>query len=104
MMQRSILEGDKLVFFSVPYEDGWTATVNGAEAEIEKVSYGFMAVLCHDGENEIRFNYKTAGLTEGKIITLSGFIIFAAYVGGNYCYSRKKKAVEPVKSKTSRKK
>lgn len=98
------LEGDKLVFFSVPYEDGWTATVNGAEAEIEKVSYGFMAVLCHDGENEIRFNYKTAGLTEGKIITLSGFIIFAAYVGGNYCYSRKKKAAEPVKSKTSRKK
>lgn len=98
------LEGDKLVFFSVPYEDGWTATVNGAEAEIEKVSYGFMAVLCHDGENEIRFNYKTAGLTEGKIITLSGFIIFAAYVGGNYCYSRKKKAAVPVKSKTSRKK
>lgn len=98
------LEGDKLVFFSVPYEDGWTATVNGAEAEIEKVSYGFMAVLCHDGENEIRFNYKTAGLTEGKIITLSGFIIFAAYVVGNYCYSRKKKAAVPVKSKTSRKK
>lgn len=98
------LEDDKLVFFSVPYEDGWTATVNGAESEIEKVSYGFMAVLCHDGENEIRFNYKTAGLTEGKIITLSGFIIFAAYVGGNYCYSRKKKAAVPVKSKTSRKK
>lgn len=100
------LDSDKLVFFSVPYEDGWTAEVNGAEAEIERVSYGFMAVLCHEGENEIRFNYKTAGLTAGKIITLSGFIIFVAYVGGNYYYNRKKKASEPVKakSKASRKK
>ena len=57
-------------------------------------------------KNEIRFNYKTAGLTAGKIITLSGFIIFVAYVGGNYYYNRKKKASEPVKakSKASRKK
>lgn len=98
------LESDKLVFFSVPYEDGWTATVNGAEAKIEKVSYGFMAVLCHEGENEIRFNYKTAGLTEGKVITLSGFIIFIAYVGGNYYYSRKKKTTASVNTKGSKRK
>ena len=35
---------DELVFFSVPWEAGWSATVNGEEAIIEKVNVGFMAV------------------------------------------------------------
>ena len=36
---------ERLVFFSVPYEGGWSATVNGEPAVIEKVNVGFMAVL-----------------------------------------------------------
>ena len=35
---------ENLVFFSVPYDKGWSATVNGEPAEIEKVNAGFMAV------------------------------------------------------------
>ena len=34
---------ENLVFFSVPYDKGWSATVNGEPAEIEKVNAGFMA-------------------------------------------------------------
>ena len=35
---------ERLVFFSVPYESGWTATVNGEPVDIENVNIGFMAV------------------------------------------------------------
>ena len=35
---------ENLMFFSVPYSDGFTAYVNGEEADVEKVNYGFMAV------------------------------------------------------------
>lgn len=92
------LAKDKLVFFSVPYDDGWTATVNGEEVDVERVSYGFMAVLCEEGENVIRFNYKTVGLTAGKIITASGVVIFIAYVGGTYYYNKKKKTEEEARA------
>ncbi|MFQ8832263.1 MAG: hypothetical protein ACLR7U_04905 [Ruthenibacterium lactatiformans] len=34
------------MFFSVPYDEGFTATVNGVEAEIERVDGGLSAVLC----------------------------------------------------------
>ena len=30
------LDKDNLVFFSVPYDDGWSAKVNGQDVEIEK--------------------------------------------------------------------
>ena len=51
------LDKPQLVFFSVPYSDGWSATVNGKLVDVEKVNYGFMAVEAGSGENEIVFTY-----------------------------------------------
>ena len=34
------LKKDDLVFFSVPYDDGFTACVNGKEADIVRVDEG----------------------------------------------------------------
>ncbi len=74
------LDSANLVFFSIPYEDGWTAYVNGEEAEIEKVNIGFMAVLCPAGECEIEFRYKTPGLALGIMITGGCIIVFILYL------------------------
>lgn len=74
------LENSKLVFFSVPYDDGWTAYINGKPVEVEKVSYGFMAVKAEAGENKIEFRYKTVGLKEGGIITISGILLLGVYL------------------------
>ena len=101
------LDSDKLVFFSVPYDKGWTATVNGEEATIEKVSYGFMAVLCHEGENVIRFDYSAKGFSEGKIITVVSLVVLAAYVGTDYYFRRKKNTgveLDKLTNKTKKKK
>lgn len=74
------LESSKLVFFSVPYSSGWTAKVNGKPVDVEKVSYGFMAVKGEEGKNDIEFSYRTPGLSEGSFITLGAIIILAAYL------------------------
>lgn len=92
------LDSSKLVFFSVPYEDGWTAEVNGQPAEIEKVSYGFMAVKVPAGDSTIKFSYKTAGLSEGRAITFIGIGIFIVYVAASYVLGRKKTAVPAAES------
>ena len=70
---------ERLVFFSVPYEGGWSATVNGEEAEIVKTNVGFMAVKVPAGESEIRFNYQTPGLKLGALVTLGGILLFVLY-------------------------
>jgi uncharacterized membrane protein YfhO len=85
------LESDKLLFFSVPYEDGWTAEVNGEAVDIDKVNYGFMAIRCPAGESDIVFTYKTAGLAEGKIITAVSAGVFVLYIAGSWFYDKKRK-------------
>lgn len=70
----------RLVFFSVPYSEGWTAEVNGEPADVEKVSYGFMAVKADAGTNDIVFRYRTPGLRTGAFISLGSVLILAAYL------------------------
>ncbi len=74
------LDAENYVFFSVPYEEGWTATVNGEPAEIVQAAVGFMAVKCPAGSSTIRFDYMTPGLIPGLLITLGAAAALAAYV------------------------
>ena len=62
------------------YSDGWTAEVNGKSADIEKVSYGFMAVKADAGESKIVFRYRTPGLVAGTILTVIGLLLLAGYI------------------------
>ena len=74
------MESENLVFFSIPYESGWKAYVNGKEVKIEKVNVGFMAVLAPEGDCEITFVYTTPGLYSGCIISGIAIIIAAIYI------------------------
>lgn len=72
---------DVPVFFSIPYESGWSARVNGQPVEIQKVNVGFMAIRVNAGENiRIEFTYQTPGLMLGALITAGGVLLLALYV------------------------
>ena len=68
-----------LVFFSVPFEEGWSCTVNGKKTDIEKVNVGFMAVAVPAGDSVIRFDYTTPGLSLGIKITVGAAAVFIIY-------------------------
>lgn len=71
------LDKPMLVFFSVPYSEGWSAEVNGEEARIEKVDNGMMAVLCGAGESEILFKYSNGSITVGAIVSAAAGLLLA---------------------------
>ncbi|MBR6791309.1 MAG: YfhO family protein [Oscillospiraceae bacterium] len=73
-------DAEELVFFSIPYEEGWTASVNGEPVVIENVSKGLMAVAVPAGESVIRFSYKTPGLLWGALITAGSFAAWGVYL------------------------
>jgi len=74
------LDKPQMVFFSVPFSKGWSAEVNGAEADIAKASYGFMAVECGKGTNSIIFKYETPGLRNGIMISFISLFLLVAYL------------------------
>lgn len=92
------LSKKSLVFFSVPYDKGFSAKVNGKNAEIEEVDGGLMAVVCDKGENKIRFDFELYGLDQGIALSLSGIVLLAGYVLVLKRLSGTKKEREKVKS------
>ena len=66
----SDIEKENLVFFSVPYDPGFTARVDGEEVVIEKVDGGLMAIPVPAGEHNIEFTYFPAGLKVCSIISM----------------------------------
>jgi hypothetical protein len=76
----SNLDRERLMFFSVPYDKGWSASVNGKPAVIEKANVGFMAVRVPAGEATIRFNYMPPGLIEGIKTTLKAIGVLLIYI------------------------
>lgn len=73
------LDKPNLVFFSIPYHEGWSAYINGKKVDVERVNVGFMAVFCGAGDSEIRFEYETPMLRLGTLVTTAAFIEFAVY-------------------------
>lgn len=66
--------GEEWLFLSVPYDKGFSAKVNGSEAEIYRVFDTFMAVPLQDGENVIQIEYQTPGAKAGLLLCLAGIL------------------------------
>ena len=82
------LEKPNLVFFSVPYDDGFTAYVNGEKTGILRVDEGLMAVLCPAGASSIDFVYQAAGLSASRVVTAVAIPVWVVYVA---CFVRRKR-------------
>lgn len=81
--QAKIDTGDKdeYVLFTVPYDNGWSAEVNGSPAEIKLVDYGFMAVkVPANMTSTIRFNYHTPGIVYGAIVAVICVLLLVLYL------------------------
>ena len=84
------LDKANLVFFSVPYDDGFTAYVNGEKADILQVDEGLMAVLCPAGASSIDFVYQAAGLSASRVVTAVSIPVWVVYVA--YFVRRKRRS------------
>ena len=74
------LDKPALVFFSVPWSEGWSAEVNGEEAAVENVDNGLMAVRCEAGKSSISFTYENRYLRAGMIITFAAAGMLFVYL------------------------
>lgn len=69
------LDKDKLMVFSIPYQNGWTAYVDGEETEIEKVNMMYSGLSLSEGHHVIEMKYHMPGLKISLIISASGIMI-----------------------------
>lgn len=67
------------MFFSIPFEMGWKAKVNGMTADIIDTN-GFIAVPLEKGNNIVELNFSQPGLWFGLTITMLSCFLVAIYM------------------------
>ncbi len=69
-----------LLFFSVPADPGFKATVDGKPTRILKANLGLSAIAVDKGSHDIRFEYTPEGLRTGAIVSLLALLVTLAVV------------------------
>ncbi len=64
---------DKMMCLAVPYDEGWTAYVDGVKTDIYQANTAFMAIELEAGEHTVEFKYMPTGMTCGLVLTVAGF-------------------------------
>lgn len=82
-------DDETMAFFSVTYDEGWSATVNGEEVPIFKSS-GLMAVPLSGGDNHIVFHYTPPGAAAGIILTAVSVLGYGLYWYLSRCLSKRR--------------
>lgn len=94
-MEGTINVSENGVFYtSVPYEEGWTATVDGKEAEITPIGGSLVALKLSQGEHTICLKYYPKGFWIGFAATsvcAATFIFLCVYT---YIIKKKKTAAK----------
>ena len=70
------LKDNKLIYLSIPYDEGWHLYVDGKEQEKIIVNGGMTGALLNRGEHRIEMLYKLKYMGIGMLMTIMGVVIF----------------------------
>jgi len=87
-----------LFYTSIPYEEGWTAVVDGNEVDIEPVGGSMIAFPLSEGSHSIKLHYSPKGFWAGLAVSVICLAAFVAACIKMYGKSKGKKE-QPALSK-----
>ena len=71
---------DSIMFFSIPYDKGWKAYVDGKKVKVDKVANDFVGIKINKGKHNIKLIYYSEGLLKGIFITLVSSALLIVYI------------------------
>ncbi|MCD6013479.1 MAG: hypothetical protein K0Q79_3341 [Flavipsychrobacter sp.] len=69
-----------VLFFSIPFDDGWKATVNGKEAKLYKVNIGFLGLKLPGGKSDVEIKFEPRMMKTGGMVSLAALVVFVGLV------------------------
>ena len=70
---------DTSIFFTIPYDKGWSAYQDGKKIEIKQAQAGFMKVDVPKGKGTITLSFIPNGFVIGAICSFTSLLLFAIY-------------------------
>ena len=69
-----------ILVFTIPFDKGFSATIDGRQADVIPCDVAFMGVWVEPGEHEIVFTYRTRALPLGAALSALAAAALAVYV------------------------
>ena len=82
------VKNETSIFFTIPYDRGWSAYQNGKKIQIQQVQTGFMKIDVPEGEGTITLSFIPKGFVAGASCSLIAIIVFIFYDIQRKKYSR----------------
>jgi len=70
-----------LLFLSIPYSSGWTATVDGVPTQIVRTNTAFSGIQLDAGTHKVELRYFTPGLRLGLVIAAAAAMVLGVLGG-----------------------
>ncbi|MFH1005543.1 MAG: YfhO family protein [Bacteroidota bacterium] len=70
------LNEKKILMLSIPYDKGWTAIVDGKDAELQLINIGFMGLPLDKGDHAITLSYHSPFLYTGGCVSLASLVLY----------------------------
>jgi uncharacterized membrane protein YfhO len=82
----------KLLFFYIPYDKGWTITIDGKKVKPMLINIGFIGVIIFGGTHEVELSFSPPFLFSGTLVMLLSFMLYVLLIlkkkRNNYCIER----------------
>ena len=82
------VKNETSIFFTIPYDQGWSAYQNGKKLQIQQAQTGFMKIDVPEGEGTITLSFIPNGFIAGASCSLIAIIVFIFYDIQRKKYSR----------------
>ena len=73
------IQQDTSIFFTIPYDKGWSAYQDGKKIEIKQAQTGFMKVDVPKGKGTITLSFIPNGFITGAICSFTSLLLFGIY-------------------------
>ena len=73
------VQQDTSIFFTIPYDKGWSAYQDGKKIEIKQAQTGFMKVDVPKGKGTITLSFIPNGFITGAICSFTSILLFGIY-------------------------
>ncbi len=73
------VKNETSIFFTIPYDQGWSAYQNGKKLQIQQAQTGFMKIDVPEGEGTITLSFIPKGFVAGASCSLIAIIVFIFY-------------------------
>ena len=73
------VQQDTSIFFTIPYDKGWSAYQDGKKIEIKQAQTGFMKVDVHKRKGTITLSFIPNGFITGAICSFTSLLLFGIY-------------------------